>query len=49
MTDVTCAAVTDGVYVLDRDEAELVFENVAEEPVPSLIRDFSARCVSTFL
>ncbi|MGC5781564.1 aminopeptidase N [Methylobacterium sp. NFXW15] len=42
MTDVTCAAVTDGVFVLDRDEAELVFENVAEEPVPSLLRDLSA-------
>ncbi len=38
----TCPAVTDGVFVLETREAELVFENVAEEPVPSLLRDFSA-------
>ncbi len=33
----------DGVYVLDRPEAAIVFDAVAEEPVPSLLRDFSAR------
>ncbi|MCJ2054301.1 aminopeptidase N [Methylobacterium sp. J-070] len=38
----TCPDVRDGVYVLDRAEAEIVFESVAEEPVPSLLRDFSA-------
>ncbi len=29
-------------FVLDRPEAELVFEGLREEPVPSLLRDFSA-------
>ena len=38
----TCASAADGVFILDRIEAELVFENVTEEPVPSLLRDFSA-------
>ncbi len=38
----TCADVVNGVYVLDRPEAEIVFENVTAEPVPSLLRDFSA-------
>lgn len=42
LTEATCPAVTDGVFVLDTREAELVFVNVAEEPVPSLMRDFSA-------
>jgi aminopeptidase N len=42
LTGATCPAVTDGVYVLDRPEAEIVFENVSEDPVPSLLRDFSA-------
>ncbi|MGN8092087.1 aminopeptidase N [Methylobacterium sp. 22177] len=37
-----CPDVRDGVYVLDRPEAEIVFDAVAEEPVPSLLRDFSA-------
>ncbi|WP_342108979.1 aminopeptidase N [Methylobacterium sp. SI9] len=34
--------VRDGVFVLDRQEAEIVFETVTEEPVPSVLRDFSA-------
>ncbi|MCJ2117396.1 aminopeptidase N [Methylobacterium sp. J-001] len=34
--------VQDEVYILDRAEAEIVFDNVTEEPVPSLLRDFSA-------
>ncbi|MGH1589362.1 aminopeptidase N [Methylobacterium phyllosphaerae] len=42
LTGATCPDVRDGVYVLDRPEAEIVFEAVAEEPVPSLLRDFSA-------
>ena len=37
-----CPDVVDGVFVLDRAEAELVFEGVAEPPVPSLLRGFSA-------
>jgi aminopeptidase N len=42
LADATCPDVRDGVYVLDRAEAEIVFETVTEEPVPSLLRDFSA-------
>ncbi len=42
LTGVTCPALDGGVFVLDRPGAELVFEGVAEEPVPSLLRDFSA-------
>ncbi|XYD10007.1 aminopeptidase N [Methylobacterium sp. NMS12] len=42
LTAATCPDVRDGVYVLDRPEAEIVFDAVAEEPVPSLLRDFSA-------
>jgi aminopeptidase N len=42
ITDATCAALEDGVFVLDRPEAELVFSGLREEPVPSLLRDFSA-------
>ncbi|MCJ2012870.1 aminopeptidase N [Methylobacterium sp. J-076] len=42
LAGVACAGVTDGVFVLDRAEASVVFENVTEEPVPSLLRDFSA-------
>ncbi|MCJ2144299.1 aminopeptidase N [Methylobacterium sp. E-066] len=38
----TCPNVRDGVFVLDRAEAEIVFAQVTEEPVPSLLRDFSA-------
>jgi aminopeptidase N len=38
----TCPEVRDGVFVLDRPEAEIVFEQVHEEPVPSVLRDFSA-------
>ncbi|MCJ2124294.1 aminopeptidase N [Methylobacterium sp. J-077] len=38
----TCPDVRDGVYVLDSAETEIVFEHVTEEPVPSLLRDFSA-------
>jgi aminopeptidase N len=37
-----CADMRDGVYVLDRPEAEIVFDSVGEEPVPSVLRDFSA-------
>ncbi|HEV2543582.1 MAG TPA: aminopeptidase N [Methylobacterium sp.] len=39
---VTSARVEAGVYVLDAAEDEVTFENVAEEPVPSLFRAFSA-------
>ena len=42
LADATCPEVVEGVYVLDRGEAELVFEGVRETPVPSLLRDFSA-------
>ncbi|MCZ3129671.1 DUF3458 domain-containing protein, partial [Acinetobacter baumannii] len=42
LTNATCPDVRNGVYVLDRAEAEIVFEHVTEEPVPSLLRDFSA-------
>ena len=42
LTDATCAQVRDGVFVLDRPEAEIVFEGVTEDPVPSVLRDFSA-------
>ena len=37
-----CPAVTDGLFVLDAGSAELVFTEVAEPPVPSLLRAFSA-------
>ncbi|CAO4165412.1 aminopeptidase N [Methylorubrum aminovorans] len=39
---VTSARVKAGVFVLDAAEDEMTFENVAEEPVPSLFRAFSA-------
>lgn len=39
---VTSARVEAGVFVLDAAEDEVTFENVAEEPVPSLFRAFSA-------
>ena len=42
LTGVTCPALRDGVFVLDRPEAEIIFDGVAEEPVPSVLRDFSA-------
>ncbi|MGU3663413.1 aminopeptidase N [Methylobacterium sp. A49B] len=42
LTGATCPDLQDGVYVLDRPEAELVFRSVTEEPVPSVLRDFSA-------
>ena len=42
LTGATCPDVRDGVYVLDRPESAIVFDAVAEEPVPSLLRDFSA-------
>ena len=42
LTAATCPDVRDGVAILDRERAELVFDGVAEEPVPSLLRDFSA-------
>jgi aminopeptidase N len=42
LPDASCAQVQDGVFVLDRPEAEIVFEGVTEEPVPSVLRDFSA-------
>jgi aminopeptidase N len=42
LTGTTCAALQDGVFVLDRTEATLVVEGVTETPVPSLLRDFSA-------
>ena len=42
LTGATCPDVRDGVYVLNRPEAAIVFDAVAEEPVPSLLRDFSA-------
>ncbi len=42
LANATCPDVRNGVYVLDRAEAEIVFEQVTEEPVPSLLRDFSA-------
>ncbi|MDF2602625.1 MAG: pepN, partial [Methylobacterium brachiatum] len=42
LTNATCPDVRNGVYVLDRAEAEIMFEQVTEEPVPSLLRDFSA-------
>ncbi|KNY23118.1 aminopeptidase N [Methylobacterium sp. ARG-1] len=42
LTNATCPDVRNGVYVLDRAEAEIVFEQVTEKPVPSLLRDFSA-------
>ncbi|MGA4551962.1 aminopeptidase N [Methylorubrum aminovorans] len=38
----TSARVEAGVFVLDAAEDEVTFENVAEEPVPSLFRAFSA-------
>ncbi|SDO00042.1 aminopeptidase N [Methylobacterium phyllostachyos] len=38
----TSAQVREGVFVLDRSEAEIVFGGVTEEPVPSVLRDFSA-------
>jgi len=38
----TAAQVREGVFVLDRAEAEIVFAGVIEEPVPSVLRDFSA-------
>ncbi|MBE7246033.1 MAG: aminopeptidase N, partial [Actinomycetospora chiangmaiensis] len=42
LTGTTCPDLRDGVYILDQPEAEIVFEPVAEEPVPSVLRDFSA-------
>ena len=39
---VTSARVEAGVFVLDTAEDEVTFENVAEEPIPSLFRAFSA-------
>ncbi len=39
---VSGAEVRDDVIVLDRDRHEVVFEGVAERPVPSLFRGFSA-------
>jgi aminopeptidase N len=42
LTEASCPDMRDGVYVLDRAEAEIVFEGVSEEPVPSILRDFSA-------
>ncbi|QIJ73513.1 aminopeptidase N [Methylobacterium sp. NI91] len=39
---VTSARVEADVFVLDAAEDEVTFENVAEEPVPSLFRAFSA-------
>ena len=39
---VTSPDLHDDVYVLDRSEAEIVFDAVTEEPVPSVLRDFSA-------
>jgi aminopeptidase N len=38
----TSAAVAGGVFVLDAETATVAFENVAEPPVPSLLRGFSA-------
>ncbi|MCE4222293.1 aminopeptidase N [Methylobacterium sp. C25] len=40
--DATSDRVKDGVFVLDKAEDSLTFENVAARPVPSLFRDFSA-------
>ncbi|WP_375409391.1 aminopeptidase N [uncultured Methylobacterium sp.] len=34
--------VTDGVFVLEAESDSVIFENVAQEPVPSLLRGFSA-------
>ncbi|CAM2941358.1 MULTISPECIES: aminopeptidase N [Methylobacterium] len=42
LSGATCPDVRDGIFVLDRAEAEIVFDGVTEEPVPSLMRDFSA-------
>ncbi len=42
LSEARCPDLVDGVYVLDGQEAELVFEGVAEPPVPSLLRGFSA-------
>ena len=42
LVGVTSQDLHDGVYVLDRPGAEIVFDAVTEEPVPSVLRDFSA-------
>ena len=36
---------TNGIFVLDKDHAELVFNNVSEKPIVSALRDFSAPVV----
>jgi aminopeptidase N len=41
-TSVSGAEVRDGMIVLDKAEAEIVFTGVANKPVPSLLREFSA-------
>ncbi|WP_311274182.1 aminopeptidase N [Methylobacterium sp. WCS2018Hpa-22] len=38
----SCERVSEGVFVLDRTSDEIVFTDVAERPVPSLFRGFSA-------
>ncbi|GJE60834.1 aminopeptidase N [Methylobacterium trifolii] len=40
--DATCPQVEDDVFVLDGESATLRFDGVAEQPVPSLLRGFSA-------
>ena len=42
LAEATSAAVSDGVFVLDAETATVVFEGVAEAPVPSVLRGFSA-------
>ncbi|WP_375464664.1 aminopeptidase N [uncultured Methylobacterium sp.] len=42
LRDAACASVADELFVLDTESAEIVFEAVAEAPVPSVLRGFSA-------